>query len=82
MNNTTLGSMQFGCDHTSKSFEHAQVDSDRTQVAVLATIECPLYVAGGDALKGGFVRPHDPFPVINTPMKIFLSKLETRLLHT
>ena len=43
--------------------------------------KCPMFVAG-DALKGGFIRPHDPFPVINTPVKIFQSKLETLLPHT
>ena len=33
----------------------------------------------GDALKGGFIRPHDLLPIINTPVKISQSKLETLL---
>ena len=42
-------------------------------------LKCPIFVAG-DALKGGFIRPHDLFPIINTPVKISYSKLET-ILH-
>ena len=41
-------------------------------------IKCPIFVAG-DALKGGFIRPHDLFHIINTQGKISQSKLETLL---
>ena len=41
-------------------------------------LKCPIFVAG-DALKGGFIRPHDLFHIINTQVKISQSKLETLL---
>ena len=43
--------------------------------------KCPIFVAG-DALKCGFIRPHEVFLVINTSVKISQSKLGTLLPHT
>ena len=54
--------------------------SGSIQVSIFAP-KCPISVAG-DALKGGFIRPHDLFPVINTPVKISQSKLKTLHPHT
>ena len=44
----------------------------------IIALKCPIFVAG-DVLKGGFIRPRDLFPIINTPVKISQSKLETLL---
>ena len=46
-------------------------------MSILA-LKFPIFVAG-DALKGGFIRPHDLFHIINTSEKISQSKLETLL---
>ena len=43
--------------------------------------KCPIFVAG-DALKCGFIRPHELFLVIKTSVKISQSKLGTLLPHT
>ena len=42
--------------------------------------KCPIFVAG-DALKRGFIRPHELFLVINTSVKVSQSKLGTFLPH-
>ena len=57
-----------------------QLVSRSIQVPIIAP-KCPIFVTG-DTLKGRFIRPNDLFPVINTPVKIFQSKLKTLLPHT
>ena len=56
-------------------WSYQQLVSRSIQVPIIA-LNCPIFVAG-DALKGGFIRPHDLFPIINTPVNIFQSKSES-----
>ena len=82
MDNTTLGSVAVGFYHILNYFGHANVQlvSRSIQVSIIAP-KCPIFVAG-DALKCGFIRPHDFFLVINTSVNISPSKLKTLLPHT
>ena len=43
--------------------------------------KCPIFDAG-DALKCGFIRPHELFLVIKSSVKLSQSKLGTLLPHT
>ena len=77
MNNTPLGSMAFGFDHI--FWACSLLDTGSIQGSIFAP-KCPLFFAG-HALKGRFIKRQDPFPVINTPVKISQSKLETPIPH-
>ena len=80
VNNSAAGSMAFGFDHTFKSLGHAKCSSQHSCTHILV-LTCLVFVAG-EALKGGFIKLHDFFPVINNPVKISLNKFETLLLYT
>ena len=56
MNNTPLGSMVFGFDHTLTFF----LDMLTAKYRMYSWVKCPLFVAG-DALKGRFIRRHEHF---------------------
>ena len=79
MNNTPLGSMAFGFDHTLKILGMLTARYRKYSGAIFAP-KCPLFVAG-HALKGRFNKRQDLFPVINTPVKISQSKLDTPIPH-
>ena len=57
MNNTTLGSVAVGFDHTLK-FLVMLIASFRKYSSVNFAPNRLIFVSG-DALKGGFIRPHD-----------------------
>ena len=77
MINTTLGSVAVSFEHTFKFLVMLTASFGKYSGVNFCT-KIPIFVAG-DALKGGFIRPHDLFPIINTPVKISQSKLETIL---
>ena len=73
MINTTLGSVVVSFEHTFKSFLVMLTASFGKNSGVnfctkMSNICC-----------WRCIRPHDPFPIINTPVKISQSKLETIL---
>ena len=79
MNSTPLGSMAFGFDHTLKILGMLTTRYRKYSEVNFCT-QMP-FIRCWTCTESRFIKRQDLFPIINTPVKISQSKLETPITH-